>query len=92
MLLTSGDDRNQLRMLARREVLDDFELLIHILYGKGPEADLLADLMEQGNDHRDDRSEYRGDGPQQFRHDRGPRRRRGGRGRSRGGRDTQNDR
>lgn len=83
MLLTSGDDRNEIRHLGRREVLDDFELLIDILYGKGPEADLLADLLEGGSQHGSQQHDYRGEGSQQFRHDRGPRRRRGGRGRSR---------
>jgi poly(A) polymerase len=83
MLITSGDDRSQIRNLGRKGLLQDFELLIDLLYGRGPEADLLADLLgspdnrdTQGGRHQHHSSSERsGEG-------RLPRRRRGGRGRS----------
>ncbi|MBN8547991.1 MAG: polynucleotide adenylyltransferase PcnB [Deltaproteobacteria bacterium] len=81
MLLTSGDDRSQIRQLDRREVLDEFELLIHLLYGKGPESDLLADLLEQGSERGRPDSGYHEEESRGFHQNRGPRRRRGGRGR-----------
>lgn len=87
MLLTSGDRASEIRNLTRRELMPDFELLIELLYGKGPEMELLTELRAGGSHAQHDprhspRHEDRSRGePGEYRG--GRRRRRGGRGRSR---------
>lgn len=44
MLILAGDNPGEIRNLDRKGLLGDFELLIEILYGKGPELDLLTEL------------------------------------------------
>ncbi len=82
MLLTRGDSRNEIRDAARKDLSEDLRKMIELLYGRGPELELLQELESgpQSREHSDDGERFF---QQREPRSGGRRRRRGGRGRMR---------